>query len=341
MGSWSVYCGVSNIAITAGDECVLLPLKRAETRESYLPYLPACLPIFGTYDDYGGLEDIQKDDNTALIEEHFGVSIDEFVTFFVDGKYTYQRDEYEEVRTKIANLEEIEDWRFMFIDRKVFDFMITYIDDHEKGYFDFGHPAIMKSLGFEYVGEDKENKCYDPKRFCQKWKHGRKSFLSDGQTILNGIGKGSSYLHYIDHTDSPESSLSNYIKIPEDMLWVKEKAGWQLWRLAEKGKRLENLYILGERVYDSLFDDLLALTEKAGYKPEYKTLLSKYKRDYEQFGDRIADLITLRNNLYPMSGYFNPFVLYLTPQCGEHEHHQVLLEKFTEINKAKCAEFAE
>ena len=127
------------------------------------------------------------------------------------------------------------------------------------------------------------------------------------------------------------------------MLYIKEKAGWQMWRLAEEDKKFDNLYILGQSKYDnsSLLAMLAALKGGKEYVPEYKTLLSKYKRDFDIYGDRIADLITLRNNLHPMSGCFNPFILHLTPQCGEHTHHQVLLEKFAEINKERCNERAE
>lgn len=47
MGSWSVYCGISQIAITSGDKCVLLPLKESDgNRAGYLPYLPAALPNY-------------------------------------------------------------------------------------------------------------------------------------------------------------------------------------------------------------------------------------------------------------------------------------------------------
>jgi hypothetical protein len=53
-GSWSVYCGISNISITSGNDCVLLPLK--ETNGEYHRYSPATLPIFGKYNDYGGIE---------------------------------------------------------------------------------------------------------------------------------------------------------------------------------------------------------------------------------------------------------------------------------------------
>jgi hypothetical protein len=54
MGSWSVSCGISNIAITAEQECVLLPLKKSVGID-YHQYQPAALPIFGRYDDYGGI----------------------------------------------------------------------------------------------------------------------------------------------------------------------------------------------------------------------------------------------------------------------------------------------
>jgi len=35
-----------------------------------------------------------------------------------------------------------------------------------------------------------------------------------------------------------------------------------------------------------------------------------------------------------MSGCFQPYILYLTPQCGERKHHQILLDKFAQINKS-------
>ena len=59
----------------------------------------------------------------------------------------------------------------------------------------------------------------------------------------------------------------------------------------------------------------------------------KYYLDLDRFGDRIVGLINIMHNIYPMSGRFAPHVLYLTPQCGEYKEHQVLLEKFAEINK--------
>lgn len=336
MGSWSVNCGISNITITAGTECVLLPLKTNESGEGYLPYLPATLPIFGEYDDYGGIENIVEDDNTKLIENHFGITISEFCEFLVDGKFTYDREEASEIAERVLNINEIEDMRFMWIDRKVYDFMSTYIDDYTKGYLHFGNPDFMKALGFEYVGEDKNNNSYDPNRFCHVWKHGDKYFLTDGWSMLSGTERNSSYVYHVNPKyNNDVNALSAYITIPDEMKFIADKAEWQLWQYNGKHKKKQNLWILGMSRYETI-DMLLEENPLSGHETEsvkYYTLLSKYKRDYEMFADRVAELLTVRHNLHPMSGSFQPHQLYLTPQCGEHKHHQVLLEKFAEINK--------
>lgn len=81
MGSWSVYCGISQISITDGKKCVLLPLKKTASG-SYLPYMPATLPVFGEYNDYGGMQNIEENENTKFIEEYFNCKISEFCDFF-------------------------------------------------------------------------------------------------------------------------------------------------------------------------------------------------------------------------------------------------------------------
>lgn len=337
MGSWSVNCGISNITITAGTECVLLPLKTNENGEGYLPYLPATLPIFGEYDDYGGIENIIEDENTKLIEEHFGITISEFCQFLVDGKFTYDREEANEIAGKVLNINEIENVRYMWIDRKVYDFMSTYLDDYTKGYLHFGHPEFMKALGFEYVGEDKNNNSYDPNRFCHVWKHGDKYFLTDGWTMLSGNERTSSYVYHVNPKYSEGvNALSTYITIPDEMKFIADKAEWQLWQYNTKREKTKNLWILGMSRYDTgdILRELEMLAGRETKLVKYDTLLSKYKRDYEMFADRVAELLTVRHNLHPMSGSFQPHQLYLTPQFGEHRHHQVLLEKFAEINKS-------
>ena len=64
MGCWSETCGISQLPIRAGSEAVLIYLvsspfpRKGRGRLCYAAdaYIPASLPIHGTYDDYGCLE---------------------------------------------------------------------------------------------------------------------------------------------------------------------------------------------------------------------------------------------------------------------------------------------
>lgn len=355
MGCWSVYCGISQIAITAGDDMVLLPLKKSEGYDTYLPYLPATLPIFGEYDDYGGIENIVKDGNTALIEEHFGVSIEDFAMFLLDGKQTYDRTEAKTVAKKMLNGDEAKDWKFMFINRKVYDFC-SKIDpkEHEVGTLNFGTKEMLTYLGFEFVAKSDKFKTYDPKRFNEQWKLGDTILYSDGKTLLHAP---SNYIMYFDQYK--ESGLTTYVDVAEDKQWLRTATKESMWRMLAKGEQKTTLgWVIGADRYGSMFDnmdeDLIKLLEelkasklaKKGVElpkrePKPKKLLQKYMDQLDSFGDILCELINIRHNIRAMSGRFDPFVKYLTPQCGERENHQRLLEAFAAINKELTDEIEE
>lgn len=355
MGSWSVYCGISNISITAGDKCVLLPLKKNRNGE-YLPYLPFTLPIFGEYDDYGGLENIEEDANTKLLETHFGVPIHDFAQFFTRGCV---RDDEDDFPAQLKEVEELKDVTFMFINREVYDFMSTYthLGYGGAGDLDFGNPTILKLLGFTYVGNDPNNPSkYDPKRFDEVWEFQGKHFYSDGTWLQSAEDS----IHTL---NGSYSALSSHVTIPEEVMWLDKIAMWQLWEHFDTRKQKEMLaWIIGRDRYslgigggdfDDLFDKLVAegllnspdlnisklLEENKSKKnPKILKLTDKYLLDMPAFGKLMCDLVTIRRNMHCMSGHFTPYVLYLTPQCGEHRQHQVLLDKFAAINKGLIGE---
>lgn len=342
MGSWSVACGVSNIAITSGNNCVIIPLK--ENSSEYGGYVPATLPIFGVYNDYGGMEDIVRDDNVELIEKHLGITIDEFIEFLVDGKFTYQRDEVKPTIEKLEEndrFDEVENLRFMWMDRQVYDFMIINHDQHDKGNLDFGTPKMLTMFGFEKIEESDSFPVYDPKRYKQKWQCGDVFFYSDGRTLLAPNGRP---IFYIGHDGwGAESTLETYFKVPEEFNYLKNLTKAEAWRLMEPRKYKSELsYIFGGRYdYDSdttIIDMLQEMGQEITPKQlakieKAKRIYNKYFDDMEIFGDRIVHLINIRANMHCMSGRFYPHQLYLTPQCGEFSAHQKLLEKFAEINK--------
>lgn len=321
MGSWSVSCGISNIAITSGQECVILPLKeqRSETRK----WCVATLPIFGNYDDYGGMENIVSDDNTKLIEEHFGISIGDFVKFLADGKFTYDREEATDVEKKMKHLKEAGEFRFMWIDKKVYNFLSTLTNSNNKGYFDLGTPEMLNLLGFKQIdAEPSDLKNYDPKRFNQLWKKGDVLMYSDGNSMLS-INK--SFVYHIGKGNN--SSIESFIDVPEEIMRLKDRTSMQEWRLVGNKARKDMLYIFGD-AYSYMPDNWKYRPDKIDYP-----INKKYFADMEKFADTIVELINITTNFHPMSGELKPHVLYLTPQCGEYEQHQILLDKFAEINK--------
>jgi hypothetical protein len=336
MGSWSVYCGISKIAITSGQECVLLPLKPDNGHRTYMKWLPAVMPIFGNYDDYGGIEDIVEDDNTKLIESYFGVSIEDFCYYFTRGPI-----DIEDTSKVMQKNKEVKKWSMMWIDRKVYDFMISVIDkkDYDLGNIDLGNPKILTMLGFTYIGENKNNKTYDPKRYYHEWIKDDFTLFSDGNYIQTE-NKGVS-IHRIHERGGCDTGLNKYVSISQELDYIKDKYKWQLWRLVKSEDKYEDkvgellYWIMGVDRTDFRFSSILSKLkgDEETIVKNINSIVELYIDNVDKFGDRFADLVTLRYNLHPMSGAFEPMQQYLTPQCGEYEQHQLILNKFAEINK--------
>lgn len=331
MGSWSVACQISKIAITAGQECCIIPL--IEDKYEQWRYVPTTLPIFGTYNDYGGLENVVECANTNLIEEYFGITIDEFVTYLVDGKHTYGRDEVKQIELKIetTKLEEIKDWRFMWVDKQVYDVMTQDLYEHAKGNHDFGNHELLNLLGFKLkpLTPDEELTNKNSKRFNKRYTNGDLELYSDGRWVQTHDGTS---IYYADGQDwGKTNSMSTYITIPKELEYIKDIPTHKLWKIFSRSEQRQQLsYVFGKDVFNPL-EELYYIINKP--LDVVRNIARLYFDDLETYGDLIADLVSVKHNLYPMSSCFEPYKLYLTPQCGERKTHQLLLEKFAEINK--------
>ena len=350
MGCWSVYCGLSNITISAGQKAVLLALKKNETHDTYQHNLPYSLPIYGEYNDYGGIENIEKNFNTNLIEEVYDCSIEEFCE-------NLTRRDIEILNKKLCS--KIEDIDYMWIDREVYDYLSSPIS---KGYggmgsFDMGSPKLLESLGFVYVGEGED------KRYKKIYEFEGKQIFSDGTWLNRCDPKNTSGVYNINDLKKlfPNIDISDIENLYKQ----------NLYKLYDKQWRIENLgYIIGISSRDMFwFDERFsklrelitpqAFEENENLKKQFKTyesykghidssnkyiqevqdrysgLSKKYLElmDDNDFCEELSKLCVLFNNMHSFSGMFNPYVLYQTPQCGEYETHQAILEKFVEINK--------
>ena len=66
MGCWNGTCAITQLPIVYEDEVVLIPLlstggicSHGITYNATDKFIPLCLPIMGTYNDYGGIENIE------------------------------------------------------------------------------------------------------------------------------------------------------------------------------------------------------------------------------------------------------------------------------------------
>jgi hypothetical protein len=81
MGSFNVACSVSHMSISPGMPIAYIPLEpnrfvpkieENPIRFMIYPgdfYIPATLPIFGEYGDYGQIANIEESDNIGIILE--------------------------------------------------------------------------------------------------------------------------------------------------------------------------------------------------------------------------------------------------------------------------------
>jgi hypothetical protein len=74
------------------------------------------------------------------------------------------------------------------------------------------------------------------------------------------------------------------------------------------------------------------------HEREYKKLDKVQRAYYDQcknpaIMNEFANVARIVRHAYSFSNYFKPYVLFVTPQCGEHETHQLFLDKFSEINR--------
>jgi len=143
MGSFNVACSVSNISIGCGTPIVYIPLEKSQFPNgpeknnmmiyTHCVYSPLALPVFGDYDDYGGIENIEEGDSTKAIEDWFKMDIAKFCDF-----------------------ETMPSDSGMYVHREIWDLMVNkFIDEggkNNKG--EYGSPSIEKHL--KWLAEWKE-----------------------------------------------------------------------------------------------------------------------------------------------------------------------------------------
>jgi hypothetical protein len=168
MGSYSITCGISNLSIREGDKIVFFPLLKRKyslidglencsnlisNSGSYALFKLFSLPLFGQYNDYGDIENYEKDANYYILE-----------------KILKEYSSYENVEQFITNIN-IGDGKFndlnvagMFVLRNVYEHLVNSKLGDENGTIrDAYHkldltPNILKILGFKQIENNTDSR---------------------------------------------------------------------------------------------------------------------------------------------------------------------------------------
>lgn len=165
MGSFNVAGTMSRLSISPGDKVVFFILT--PTRAESIPikgtnlvsndgasifFSPRFLPIVGIYNDYGGIANIESDENVQYIEKYFGgISIDEIVSQVGLNKWG-------SIETRCGDDAKSEElWSFvgMFELYSVYQDMVAFNKQHN-GALKQMSPSrdTLELLGFELVPRD-------------------------------------------------------------------------------------------------------------------------------------------------------------------------------------------
>lgn len=188
MGCFNVAGSMSNLSIGHGDKVVFIPLMpnsmnyrlKKEEQEgsvslnpssmlvsndgaSFL-YCPVFLPIKGEYNDYGSLENIERDSNVEFIEKLFGITIEQFMeqvtrNWCGDDNQFCDDPEKEKILKSLSGMFELQ---------KVYDDMVAY-GKKESSIYSTADLSIatLKQIGFIH-NKDKET---GDKRYSKYLEH--------------------------------------------------------------------------------------------------------------------------------------------------------------------------
>lgn len=173
MGCFNTMGFHTHLPIVAGDDIVLFlgvypEYENRTVRKDFVTFAPGTdftpisLPIFGKYNDYGSIEDIEKNCNIDSIEKFFGLNIEKIIDLVDDnmnGRYATDDDVelYNQMCKKIYDLQPTTWLKSEFS----YKYEIVYTIDHR-----FMYDTIKK------LGESKYNfeKSYDAiMELCPPW----------------------------------------------------------------------------------------------------------------------------------------------------------------------------
>ena len=115
MGCWNETCAITQMPIHSGDPVVLVFLAKVDQTDqnhggfcySNTIWAPKFLPVFGSYDDYGGIEDVQENWNTQYIVQQLAQELAQVRLTRPSNKADEESDKTEQLDLHDFSIEDV------------------------------------------------------------------------------------------------------------------------------------------------------------------------------------------------------------------------------------------
>jgi len=389
MGHFSHTCKLTGLPITGGTPVVLFPILPSDNEYdnsldklkvigttyqcsndgTHIKFTPCWFPIEGDYDEYGGLENIIEDDNTKVLEDYYGLTIQQIVNVLTSGrkddgydqkslgvimnpdvKYEYGKPVYLERYTELIKISG------MWIHREVYDNLVNSPTGDYFDKLDLGIPAILESLGFVEIEKHKTEK-----RYNRQFKLGKLIILSDGtwinvpkqhiynfvelQTYCNSKGVDINISKHVNQDRSEQ--VFDYIipKLNLKPIYTKHEIDKLIEDAGDDKNKLKKIYA----IYQTMSNPMSSSTEQLAYRlflnKDMYELTNQLTTPYlkaAQNGKLKKNLVELwRFDRYMFATGVYYFPVGTAPQDGEHKLVQRVLNVANDIINKRVADIYE
>lgn len=203
MGCFNVSCGISKMSIGLDDEVYVIPLYKSAYAQNLSRkmmilsqeeiFAPLCFPIKGTYDEYGSIENIEKNKNTKIIENYFKLKIEDFINIICDSRGNDLYDSYCKIHEILFNKKDL---KYLKKDVSLNDFFKHFgFKENNKTYerdniiFDISEGETNKYVKLIYNNEETKIFC-DYGLNDSSFKYSILSIFSEKTNNYLGVKKG-------------------------------------------------------------------------------------------------------------------------------------------------------
>lgn len=152
MGCWTETCGISNLPISYGEKTMMILLDISSNgnlnHHCFINADVISLPIEGTYNDYGSLENIKRTQVVLDLEKKYGRNIDKLIDIITGHGYGHDEN-------AILAYKHI---KYMFVHKKIYDELtkLWTTEEDSNSIYDHGDltEPVLKELGFKFIRKD-------------------------------------------------------------------------------------------------------------------------------------------------------------------------------------------